>query len=158
MQFKKGITEKQINQLIEYTNSDSDISKYTGDLNRFSTREQFDNWMNKERTIYTLVDENENLTGIVWVRESLLPEDKEYTKEFDHQEFGVTFAIRLYEGARGKGLAEDFIKDSIKDFDPQKKVWLDTKADNFRAINLYQKLGYKIVSKPDQANIIIMIS
>lgn len=161
MKFKKGITEKQIDQLIEYTNSDPDIILFTSDLKRFRDRESFNKWREKDRTIYTLADEEGNLLGIFWIGEEDLAEekipDKNFLLSFNKEDYGVTFAVRVYGKARGKGLAKEFIERSFKEFSPKRKIWLDTKHDNQRAIKLYEKLGFILATRPDKEGWIIMI-
>lgn len=150
--FKKGITQKQIRQLIAYSNSDPQVMKNTNDSKRFANIESFDKWMKIPREIYTLTNKNDELLGIVWFREQDLKSESEY---------GITFAIRIYGKARGKGLSEDFLKKAFDEYkklrNPSKKFWLETRADNLSAINLYEKFGFKKLRDSDAGERIIMI-
>ncbi|MBI2600656.1 GNAT family N-acetyltransferase [Candidatus Daviesbacteria bacterium] len=161
MQFKKGISEKQINQLIYYTNNDLDIGKFTSDLKRFKNRQMFDKWQKKKRTIFTITDEKSNLLGIFWIGEEDLAGEKIPNQDllfsFKREDYGITFAVRIYGQARGKGLAKEFIERSFKEFNAKKKIWLDTKVENERAISLYKKLGFKTATRADKEGWIIMI-
>src|SRR3989344_5391173 len=80
----KGLTKEQIKQLLQYTKEDAAVQKYTSDATRFVSQNSFDKWISKEKFIYTLTDNEQNLLGIIWFSK----------KEFEKYPF--TFAIRLY--------------------------------------------------------------
>ena len=63
---QQGILDCQIHQLIEYSNSDSDVQKFTSDSSRFNNISSFKKWLTQGRIIYTLADKNHNLLGIIW--------------------------------------------------------------------------------------------
>ncbi len=92
--------------------------------------------------VYPLWDNVEQkLGGVAWFsyksHEELGPE---------HQ---ATFAIRLYESARGKKLSYPFASSVHEDFTslPIAKhtsgTWLETDTDNAPALTTYKKLGYE---------------
>jgi ribosomal protein S18 acetylase RimI-like enzyme len=147
MKTVKGLSEKNIDQLIAFTNSDNDVQKNTSDLKRFANRELWKKWKEKGRKIYAMVDENDDLMGITW---------------FGPESDGFTFAIRIYGNARGKGLSENFLRKTMEDFmkEPEyinaqnKSWWLETSKDNLPAIKIYEKLGFVKTSDgvtPDKA-------
>jgi len=143
--FKSGLTESQINELINYSNTDPQIIQFTSDKTRFATRSDFDSWLNRRHpAIYTLSNKEGDLCGFIWIEK----DDKIAGFEF-------TFAIRLYADARGKGLSFDFMKQAFDDFKP-KTVWLETSADNLPAISTYKKFGFKQITQPDDKGKIIM--
>lgn len=144
---KKGITEEQITELINYSNSDLDVQKNTLDADRFKDRKNFDEWIKKGKDIYTLVDKDDNLMGIIWFHQALNQEAPGYE---------TTFAIRMYEGARGKGLSKPFMEKVFSDFGAE-KIWLSTLVDNIPGRKLYEHFGFKQITQPDQDNRIIMI-
>ncbi len=162
---KEGITEKQIEELIAYSNSDELVKKNTGDLIRFKDRANFDKWARVERKIYTLANSEDELLGIVWFRTMALPLNKKFILNFDKEKYGITFAIRIYGKARGKGYAEEFLNWALdkylktKDYleNDHKGFFLETRKDNLAAIKLYSKFGFKVVSKPDKNERVIMI-
>jgi ribosomal protein S18 acetylase RimI-like enzyme len=126
-------------QLVE-SSQEPEIRRFTpGDMEkRFPTVAAANEWYDATQpTVYALARTAE-LAGIIWFSHRPRPE-----LEADH-----TFAIRMYESARGKGLAEPFIQAAESDFrslaQPQ-AIWLETDMDNSRARNLYHKLGYKVV-------------
>ena len=145
--FKHGLTKSQIDELIHYSNTDKQVLSFTSDKTRFANREAFDNWFRTNPVIYTLSDKDGKLCGLIWFQEISLK---------DHPEFDITFAIRLYGQARGKGLSLDFMKKAFKDFKPQ-NVWLQCSADNLPAVTLYKKFGFELVSEPDKNGKIIML-
>ena len=90
MKIKKSLSEKNIEDLIFYANNDEQVIKFTSDPKRFKDRESFEVWLKKGRKMYVMVDDNDKLCGITW---------------FGPEGDGFTLAIRIYEQARGKGLA-----------------------------------------------------
>ena len=143
-EIKKGILDRQIDQLIEYSLNDESVGKFTSDRERFKNRQAFEGWQQKGREIFTL-NNNNNLVGIVWTG---LKE-----KQIGGKKYNKTFAIRIYGEARGKGLALGFMRSCIK----EKGYWLETSNDNLAAKALYSKFGFKEVSKVDENGKIIMI-
>jgi len=137
MEIRKGLSEKNIRQLIEYANNDEKVKKFTSDAKRFKNRESYNEWLKKDRAIYRLVDGDDNLLGITW-----------FGMEGSE---GFTLAIRMYGSARNKGFSYNFLKKTMKDFmsgDEYKNAtnkdwWLETSKDNTAAIKLYEKLGFK---------------
>jgi len=144
-EIRKGILDKQIDQLIEYSLTDESIGKFTSDRERFKDRQAFDEWQQKGREIFTLNNNNNDLVGIVWTG---LKE-----KQISNKKYNKTLAIRIYGEARGKGLGLNFMKNCIK----EKGYWLETSNNNLAAKALYSKFGFKEVSKVDENGKIIMI-
>src|SRR5688572_23736118 len=107
LKIQNGIQEKQIDQLIEYTNSDKLVKTQTNDLSRFKNKDTFLDWIERKRIINTLIDSNENLLGLIWFSKSILPKRADYP---------FTFAIRIYGMARGKGFGLPFMKYAFKEF------------------------------------------
>jgi len=94
---KKGIDDKQIEELILYSNNDELIEKYTKDKVRFKNKDAFKSWFDKGKEIYVLSDGKEKLLGIVWFSKKEMPVDI-------GEEYKTTFAIRIY----GEGQRERF--------------------------------------------------
>lgn len=136
--FKKNITDSQIAELINYSVTDSQIIKNTSDKTRFADLSAYKSWFTQKKpTIYTLTDKSNHLYGLIWFESD-------------------TFAIRLYDKARGQGLSYDFMKQAFDDFKP-KNVWLKCSADNIPANLTYKKFGFKQTTEPDENNKIIMV-
>lgn len=155
---KQGLTEKHILKLLDYTGTDPAIGKFTSDLTRFKNRDSFDKWLLEGRDIYSLVDESDNLLGLIWFSQKNLPA-AEYIEDLDKTEYQITFAIRMYQQARGKGLAGKFMDDVFKNYlkENTDKIWLITSVENTPAVKLYENFGFKTVTKPDKEGKIVMI-
>lgn len=153
----RGLSEKSIQELVAYSQEDPDIRQFTRDTERFRDEAAVREFLQPETQIYALTD-NERLNGIIWFAPKPLPE-KEYTKVFDKDAYDTTFAIRLYGEAKGKRLSLPFMKEAFAQLnqDEEHDVWLETIANNSRAVNLYKKFGFDQVSQPDQQNRIVMI-
>lgn len=149
MKITKGISDKQVKQLLFYSHSDPQILKFTNDKVRFSSLSKFKKW-SKTRIIYTLSNKTGDLLGIIW---------------FSKKD-GITFAIRTYPPIRGKGYAANFMQKVMKDFLNSKdylkmgkeNIWLETHSDNTTAIKLYKKTGWKEVSEKSGKKIFIFNS
>jgi RimJ/RimL family protein N-acetyltransferase len=141
---QQGIIDCQIDQLIEYSHTDPDIKKFTSDPIRFKDRSSFSEWLNQGRIIYTLIDQNNNLLGIIWFGQKDPP--IKLAANF-------TFAIRLYGPARGVGLSQIFMKTVFADLSKNKPkseitgFWLETSVENSAAIHTYEKFGFKKISE-----------
>jgi len=135
MKIVKGLSEKNIDQLIVFTNSDIDVQKNTSDLKRFASRQLWEAWQEKGRKMYAMIDDNDDLMGITW---------------FGPEGNGFTLAVRMYGNARGKGLSESFLRETMESYmqEPEyanaqnKDWWLEVSKDNLPAIKIYEKLGF----------------
>jgi RimJ/RimL family protein N-acetyltransferase len=162
--FKKGITEAQIDQLIEYAQTDQGVKKFTSDPKRFASRDSFNAWKRQNTQFYTLVDEGNNLMGIIWLEDLDLP-DFETPKNIevnavDPNDYNTTFAIRLYGKARGQGLSAPFTLKALDDFKlnfPEADIWLATSADNLPAISSYKKSGFTELGMRKDGQKLLMI-
>ena len=151
--FKKGISEFQIKQLVKYAQTDPEVIKFTSDPTRFKDIETAKKWL-KNVTVYTLTNDYD-LLGIIWFHVLPLPK-REFTTIVNPSDYPITFAIRLYGQARGKGFSFDFMRRAFDDFGKQ-NVWIETSVDNFPTIHISQKFGFKQISQPDERGKIIMI-
>ena len=95
------ITQDQINQLIYYSNNDTEVLKFTHDSKRFRNINSFNKWFNNHIEIYVLTNNTNNLLGIIWIK----------LKENDLSKFKHTFAIRIYKPLRGRGYSYKFAKE-----------------------------------------------
>lgn len=158
-QIKKGLSESQIDQLINYAATDDGL-KYTSDPKRFKNRDSFDEFSKEILAYYVLADDEDNLLGIIWFHDLDLYLNKEKPSEY-----GISFAIRLYGEARGKGLALPFTEEVMSDFKkseeykthPHKKIWLSVSPENEPAVKLYRKLGFKDLKINKEYNKLLMV-
>lgn len=150
------LTQKTEAQLIAFSQSDVLVQRQTHDVQRFASSVVIKTWL-KDREVIVLETESEDLLGIVWLSHKVLP--------VLPPEYQLTFGIRLYSDARGKGLAIPFLKMAFRELRKtalwQKhsgaKVWLETKAFNLPAIETYKALGFTQHTQPDSNQEIIML-
>lgn len=138
-------------QLISKSLEDN-IRKYTprDSEERFTNPEAIETWFDKGRYLHWLVSSDDELAGIIWYGEAALSNRDEGPN--------YTFAIRLYDGFAGKGLAGTFMKQSIAIFVKKIRedqlifngIWLKTDVTNAAAIAAYTKFGYKEITRDDK--------
>lgn len=157
----EGITQEQIDQLVAFTKLENDLTR---DIDRFGSRGLYEKWVEKGRTIYSITDreeDNGDLKGMFWIGEKPLPERLDYTETLDPNFYRFTYAIRVYDSARGKSLSQTVIDNCISEFLFGKTlpvgVWLETNKDNAISIHMLKKQGARIVSGPDRNNRIILV-
>lgn len=161
---KEGITPSQIQELINFSNTDELILQTTRDIERFKDKSTFDKWLLKNRKVYTLVDTHDKLFGILWFGEKELPEDISINPKVDKSMLRFTWSIRIYNGARGKGLSKYFFENAFKMFkkteeyqnSSAKGLWLITNSNNTPALKAYSKFGFVEISENDKNGKIIM--
>jgi len=150
---QQGINDCQIDQLIDFSNNDPLVKENTSDPTRFQDHNSFKEWLKKGRIIYTLIDKNSNLLGITWFGQKQAPQG--ISADF-------TFALRLYNPARGKNLATSFVNfvlsDLLENKKEIKKLWLETSKNNIAAIKTYQKVGFKKVKELENDRIIMTLN
>ena len=156
---KKGLSEKQIDQLINYAKTDDGL-KYTSDHKRFKDKDSFEEFSKEILEYYVLTNEEDDLLGIIWFHDLDL-----YLNKESPSDYGISFAIRLYGEARGKGLALPFTEEVMSDFEnseaykshPHKKIWLSVSPENEPAVALYRKLGFKDLEINKEHNKLLMV-
>lgn len=121
------------------------IQQYTPNdqARRFASEQSAHEWYAAhERAVYTLGEQA--VDGIIWFGQA----------RSDIADGDYTFAIRMYEGAQGKGLARGFMQGAHQDFreqlDYDGAIWLETDTDNAAARALYAKSGYQEVRTVDE--------
>lgn len=104
---------------------------------RFVSRETANEWYEQKGHVVYALGQKATLAGVVWFAHSPRP-------ELDAQ---FTFAVRMYESQRGRGLAGALLEAAHKDFEGfmhyEKSVWLEADETNLRAVHFYEKHGYE---------------
>ncbi|MGA2910765.1 MAG: hypothetical protein ABSE04_03160 [Candidatus Microgenomates bacterium] len=62
----KEISNDEIRQLLAFTKRDKTIRSSTHDFDSFKSKKSFLSWKKRGKYIYTLINKNGRLTGIVW--------------------------------------------------------------------------------------------
>ncbi|HVX57301.1 MAG TPA: GNAT family N-acetyltransferase [Candidatus Saccharimonadales bacterium] len=117
---------------------------------RFGDRAMLEKWLAKGREIHWLVGNDNELAGIIWYGKARFPLDIELPELPEE-----TFAIRIYEGYSGHGLARPFMHQSLAVHverrrarnEPITGIWLETDVDNPAALASYTKFGYQEVAR-----------
>ena len=166
LSINEGLAEKQIEQLIDYANTDELVGKNTSDPHRFENREAYDDWFRSGRSIYSITDSEGNLLGIVWFGKKAFPTVtlKPEFEDLDTDLYGVTFAIRLYGKARGKGLAKkitDITLSAYMKSDDYRAAgsngfWLETSETNLAAVNTYNTLFTQVSDSNERGKIVMV--
>ncbi|MBW3569067.1 hypothetical protein KY385_02965 [Candidatus Parcubacteria bacterium] len=142
----ENLPEIYIDQLIEKSRQPH-VLEYEGHEDaggRFKDREAFNRWTKDKKRIFYLLLEKENIAGVIWFGER--------QNQHIDRSYGLTFAIRLYEGFVGKGLSKPFMRvahDGMKKYYPGQKIWLDFAAENVAAQKAYESFGYKYLGTSD---------
>ena len=112
-----------------------------------TAQEWYDN-PDKLPIVYTLRDRvNRDLGGIAWFSRQ--------RHEAVDPSCHTTFAIRLYDAARGHGVSYPFAEAVHDDFtslhtcEGTPGIWLETSRDNPADLRLYEKLGYRTLTSVD---------
>lgn len=159
---QQGIEESQIADLILYTQQEVDPIKLDGDEYRFMTREQYDEWRRKGREIYTLNTPKGTLRGIFWAGKKPLPDRDDYTVVLNPDDYQHTYAFRLYDSARGKGISHNVLQTCMTDylhrFQTPIGFWLEVSGLNPAALHMDQKMEFKIASGKNNEGRLILIN
>lgn len=128
---------------------------------RFGDAPMLEQWLAKGREIHWLLGADRDLAGIIWYGKSEFPLSDVTLPEAPEE----TFAIRIYDGYAGHGLARPFMKLSLKTHVTLKKqrgepvtgIWLQTDIDNPAAAAAYVKFGYQEVAR-DEKRVTMVLS
>ena len=146
-----GINDDLRKQLITKSKEDHVLANTPADASeRFGDDAMLDKWLEKGRIVHWLIGPGGDLAGIIWYGKSTPPNDLPIDKGID-----ITFAIRIYNGYFGKGLAKPFMRQSLKileDFEESKGrkllgLWLKTTIANEAAVAVYTKFGYQEIHR-----------
>ncbi len=140
LQLYRGWNDEIADQLVERS-KEEEIRRFTGNdaSKRFKDRESADKWYKQKGHVVYALGQKAALAGVVWFARTPKPElGADYT-----------FAIRMYESQRGKGLAGALLEAAHKDFEArmryEKSFWLESDESNRRAVHFYEKHGYEAV-------------
>jgi RimJ/RimL family protein N-acetyltransferase len=149
--FWQGLNEDHQQQLLDFSQNDQEIVENTGDTTRFATPEKMNEWLSGPRIFYVLTPKEKpnEMSGLIWFSREELP--IEVTDQAT-QKVLWTFAVRLYQRARGRHLSSPYMKKAFEQFwqhSPTEPVWLSTKATNTIAQKIYEKFGFSLLGEKD---------
>jgi hypothetical protein len=144
----QGLSQIHQQQLLNFSQTDPLITQNTGDQLRFASALKLNEWLNGQRIIYALTPQNDpnELSGLIWFSQEDLPVEIDNPAAKDAH---WTFAIRLYERARGNRLSIPFMTKTFSDFwqkNPNEIVWLSTNASNQISQKIYTQFGFQQLS------------
>jgi phosphoglucosamine mutase len=150
------------NQLIQKSRQPNILKHTPNDAQkRFGDQAMLEKWLTKGREIHWLLGAANDLAGIMWYGKSTFPLDLQLP-EIPQE----TFAIRIYDGYSGHGLAKPFIRQSLRIYEERKQargepirgIWLQTDIDNPAAMAVYGKFGYTEVFRDERRATMILTS
>lgn len=94
----EGISKNQISQLLFNTKGDKLIKATTHDLDYFKSQKTFLSWKSRGKSIYTLINKNGKLFGMIW-----------FNKKHPGNQ-NVKPEIRIYSPGKGKKIAKKFLE------------------------------------------------
>ncbi|MDO8335831.1 MAG: hypothetical protein Q7T74_03575 [Candidatus Saccharibacteria bacterium] len=104
---------------------------------RFKDVESLALWAEEGKVVFCLSDASMSLAGLAWFGKRT----NEHAPGLD-----TTFAIRMYEGFVGRGLAAPFMRmvhDNVGTYlNVSSGTWIETAATNTRSMELFQDFGY----------------
>lgn len=146
-----GCSTHILMQIIEKSNQERMLKTVPRDSSeRLKNPEAYKSWASKGILFFALTDYSSNVGGLIWFerRENPLAPDAE-----------TTFAIRIYDGYEGRGLAKPFMNVAHfmlpKLMDVSPNVWLETDVDNDPARGLYKSFGYEEIGITDAGRVLM---
>ena len=171
MRYVHELTDKHITQLIAYSTDPDDegVQGNTLDAIRFKDRDAVLEWKEKGRSTTIITNDEGDLLALSWFgAKDMYLDEYETNAAFNPQQYGATFAVRIYGEARGKRLSGKIIQKAEEQFQTtqqykelveqgQAHPWLEVSADNIAGVKSYDRLGYRSVTEPNQDNKILMV-
>jgi len=117
---------------------------------RFKNLNTYKSWASTGVLFFALANHSGDVGGLIWFEKKqnpIIPEAE------------TTFAIRMYDGYEGRGLAKPFM--SVAHFmlpklmDVNQHIWLETDADNTPARGLYTSFGYEQIGITDAGRVLM---
>lgn len=141
----EGWSDTLAQSVVKHSTEDTIKRSTPGDhLERFTDLDTARQWHENgpKRYIYGMFHAA-GLAGLIWYGNHTLRGSEMIGADW-------TFAIRLYDDARGHGLSRPFMLATEQDFriqsDSNANIWLMTDESNRTAQHLYEKVGYSRVA------------
>jgi GNAT superfamily N-acetyltransferase len=153
-----GITTRstpELEQQLFNKSKQPNILKFTPKdaARRFGSQEMFETWKAGGRELYWLIGKDNDLAGVIWYGRKTFPLDVKLPETP-----AETFAVRLYDGYTGHGLAVPAMRQTLRLHVQAARergekiagIWLETDTDNPAALKVYTNLGYQEVYRNDE--------
>ncbi|HKY74438.1 MAG TPA: hypothetical protein VJ246_03955 [Patescibacteria group bacterium] len=142
---ERNMTDAFLKQLIERTNADEEVQKFTSDMCRFNTEEAYKSWNSRRRSIFILTNAHGVLCGFGWCSQKNIPNHLQ-----PRSNASLTLAIRIYPPFRGKGLSIPFFMYMIRTLEREKPFgkehergyWIRRRLNNEVAEKVYKACGF----------------
>jgi hypothetical protein len=154
------LTHAQANDILIQTGYDRAIRNFTTDFSRFRTDQDVTAWRRQVLAHYVLSGAKyKDLQGLIWFSPQPMP-DREYSINFNPEDYGINFSIRLYSQMRGRRFATRFMREVFPHFQASQSyqqsehqgIWLQVKPDNVRAIQAFNSFGFTTIAGADEQN------
>jgi RimJ/RimL family protein N-acetyltransferase len=146
--------DEQLEEQLFKKSREPNILQYTPKdaARRFGSKEMFEAWKAGGRELYWLLGNDNDLAGVIWYGKKPAP-----LRVDGAEQPSETFAIRLYDGYSGHGLAVPamrqtlhiHVKASQARGEPIAGIWLETDTGNPAALKVYSRFGYHEVHRTD---------
>lgn len=139
--YQRSLKDEDIRRLVAFS-KDQDV-RFTSDADRFATIETAIDFIDSNTLTFYVLEHAGKLTGIIWYHSLKNP--------LGIKGWDISYAIRLYGCARGKGLSAEFTRATLEHFvttdhyrlEPSHDVWLSVHKDNVPAIKSYLRCGFE---------------
>ncbi len=133
----RGWSENLAEQLVTRSREPEMLRRVPRDaLQRFRDVDSAHEWYRKNKRIVYALAHEAILGGVVWFSSAPRAENNA----------SHTFAIRMYESSRERGMAGPFMSAALVDFENldegMQNIWLETDNDNLPALKLYKQQGF----------------
>lgn len=144
------LSPSHIDRLIDFSNRDWTIIRFTSDRTRFANFKKVSEWLSSDPSLHVLTNAEEvALLGLIWFR----PKALDWPAPFDthSHSLSVTLAKRIYPPARGQGMIVPFFREAFQQYlrsagySASTGFWLSTRTQNKTNIAVNLKLGFKVV-------------
>lgn len=104
----------------------------------------------RTNSLYIAVTDNpEEIIACIVLNEYQDPEYKDIKWNYDREKIAVIHRLMVHPRYEGKGIAKDLVRyiEKLAKDNQYSSIRLDVFAKNLRAVNFYNKLGYKVAGK-----------
>lgn len=145
----QGCSESVLQQIIDKSQQER-MSNLEDATKRFKNPSTYKSWANSGKLFFALTEYSGEVGGLIWFSQkqnSIVPDAD------------MSFAIRMYDGYEGRGLARPFMNVAHfmlpKLMEVSGHTWLETDADNYQALGLYKSFGYRQIETSETERVLM---